>query len=134
MNSTSQEPVTTTSGCELADLPRDVAAQVEGVDQHPVRVVEHRQVGHADGVAGCPLLAGPQRAGLLRRTLHAGLAGGEQQVGHLDAGRGPLRDRCRRAVLHVVGVGDHAQHPVEVGVGEHVRCGLFDAGLAHGSP
>jgi len=108
---------------ELPDPPCDVATQVEGVDQHPVRVVEHGQVGHAHGVAGRTLLPCPQRAGLLRRTLHARLPCGEQQVRHVDPGFGPLRDSGGGAVLDVVRVGDYAQHSLEVTIGEYLDAG-----------
>ena len=114
---------------ELADLPRDVASQVEGVDQHPVGVVEHRQVLHAHRVTGRALLTGPEHTGFLRRTLHPGLPSGQQQVGNLDAGGCPLRDGRRRAVLHVIGVGDNAQDPLEVLIRQQ-----FDRRLGHGSP
>ena len=44
-----------------------------------------------------------------RRPVDPGLAAGDEQVGHLDAGGDPAVDGRGRAVLEVVGVGGDAQ-------------------------
>ena len=55
-----------------------------------------------------------------RHAVDPGLAAGDQQVRHVLARGGPVRDRGGGAVLQIVGVGDDAQraHPV-VGEGFH---------------
>jgi hypothetical protein len=70
---------------------------------------------HADDPARVLLLDGAERAGLLGWALHPGLAGGEQQVAHLDALVGPVGDRRRRAVLGVVGMGHDDENPPDIG-------------------
>ena len=103
---------------ELPDPAGDVAPDVERVDQHAVGVIEHHQFGDADLGAGPFLLATPDPGALVRRDLHAGLALGQQQVRHLDAPVGPFGDGRGRAVLQVVRVRHHAQHPPELLVGQ----------------
>ena len=79
-------------------------------------MVEDGQPADPDDSAGGLLLAGPHRTGdcgVDRRD--AGLAVGEQEEAHLDACRCPRGDGGGRAILHVVGMGDdaeHALHPV----------------------
>jgi len=101
-----------------ADRAGDVAAQVEGRLEHTVRMLEDLEAADPDRGARRLLLGAPEQRGLLGRVGHPGLAAGEQQVGHIHAARGPPRHRRRRAVLHVVGVRDHAQHRAEVVVGQ----------------
>ena len=97
-------------GTDPADGRGDVGPQPQPVLEHPVGVAEDLEVGHADGVAGGVLLAGPQRRRLLRRhAVDAGLARGDQRVGDGLALVGPPGHRRRGAVLHVVGVGDDRQ-------------------------
>src|SRR5262249_55841350 len=100
-------------GLEPADLPADAAAKVEAVDEHAVRMFEDGQVLDADDGAGGLLLGDAQACRLLGRGRHAGLAAGEQEITDLDAARSPASDGRGRAVLHVVGGGDDADHPLE---------------------
>src|SRR5262249_35107404 len=100
-------------GLESADLPADVAAKVEAVDEHTVRMLEDGQVVDADDGAGGLLLGNPQARRLPGRGRHAGLAAGEQEITALDTARGPASDGRGRAVLHVVRVRDNAEHALE---------------------
>jgi len=109
-------------GFEPADLPADVAAKVEAVDEHAVWMFENRQVLDADDGAGGLLLGDAQPCRLLGRVGHAGLAAGEQEITDLDAARGPASDGRGRAVLHVVGVRDDAEHALEGRLGEGRQC------------
>src|SRR5215469_661502 len=109
-------------GLELADLPADVAAKVEAVDEHAVRMFEDGQVLDADDGAGGLLLGDAEACGLLGRVRHAGLAAGEQEITDLDATRGPASDGRGRAVLHVVRVRDDTEHALERLLGESRQC------------
>ena len=55
-----------------------------------------------------------------RHAVDAGLTARHEQVGHPLAGRGPLRDRARHAVLEVVGVRDDAER-ARPGLGERLH-------------
>src|SRR5215831_9032748 len=66
-------------GLEPADLPADVASQVEAVDEHAVRMFEDGQVLDADDGAGGLLLGDTHARRLLGMVRHAGLAPGEQE-------------------------------------------------------
>ena len=64
-----------------------------------------------------PLLGLPQRRHLLARSVveAAGVATGNQQIRHLDAGVDPAGDVAGRAEVDVIGVGEDAEHALDVG-------------------
>ena len=105
---------------EPADLPADVAAKVEAVDEHAVRMFEDGQVLEPN--AGWLLLRRRLSCRLPGRVRHPGLAAGEQEITDLDAARGPASDGRGRAVLHVVRVRDDAEHALEGLLGEGRQC------------
>ncbi|MEY9863635.1 hypothetical protein ABH935_009288 [Catenulispora sp. GAS73] len=105
-------------GLETADLPADVASEVEAVDEDAVRVFEDGQVLDADHGAGGPLLGDTHTGRLGGRVGHAGFTTGEQEIADHDAARGPAGHGCRHAVLHVVGVRDDAKHAPEGVLGQ----------------
>ncbi len=101
-------------GAAAPDRPGDVAAHLQRVDEHPVRVVEEVHLRHAHLSRRRDLLAHPQLGGLRGVAgVHAGLPASQQQVRDVDATTRPRRDRGRRPVLDVVGMGHHAQHALE---------------------
>src|SRR5262249_53906528 len=107
---------------EPADLPADVAAKVEAVDEYAVRMFQDGQVLDADDGAGSLLLGEAQPCRLLGRVRHAGLAAGEQEITDRDAARGPAGDGRGRAVLYVVRVRDDAEHALEGLLGQGRQC------------
>ena len=81
----------------------------------PVRVIEELDDRYTDGCATTPLLLLADRPDLVRR--HRGdtrLAAGHQKVANVLAEVGPTRHGARRAVLHVVGMGDDAERPAPI--------------------
>lgn len=107
---------------ECTNLPGDGSAQIEAHLEGAIRKIEDRQPFDANRVAGPSLLVGTQRTGLFGRSLHAGLAGGEEQIRNLDPRGGPLSNRGGRAVFGVVWVGDHHEDTFDASGIEGVQC------------
>jgi hypothetical protein len=113
------------------DPAGDVTPHLHRVGEDAVGVLEEVHLRHPDGVRARDLLTHPQLRRLRgRQRVHARLPAREQEVGDVDAARGPRGHRRRRAVLHVVGVRDHAQHTIERVVRERgERIGLHRPNL-----
>ena len=91
----------------------DRLAQLEAVLEQAVGEVQQSELPHPHLIAGVARLLRPHLRGL--RGLHprdAGLAVGEQKVVDLYPLTRPLCDGHRRAVLHVIGVGDDGKDGV----------------------
>ena len=124
-----------------ADGRGQVPPQLDAVDDQTVGVVQ--ELDHRDPYRGRGghLFGCSQGTGLAgRHGIDAGLAPGGQHVADVLAHRRPAGYRRRRAVLQVVGMGDHRQGPVPV-LGQGCQSGFLLVGflpsrrvsLAHGT-